>query len=419
MAEAKTCLYIEGYQKALIQTLTAFLTELFGAPTENKPITPDMKSFFKSPIEFKNYAIIQNIHTNTIGPNEDFGSLKIAFATDAIRQASPPAGNDLIYCYDTYVNVLLPVAICLKILKKETFAGDIDTLQIQKALYESIKEQETSGLKSKLIGATSKAASNNPIQMDINKLLVSGTTAVGEIRNVTFSKESLDALNSSTFNDYFGNNKYFEIKYTRDGSGTIEVKKDIYGLRQYKDIAALLQATLAKNQEIIHLEYPTTGEPVDPALVALLADMNSNFAYIQPRLNVNLKSLFSSPKASAIQNVLNPVKELHAVEGKHDTSPKYKIEHTLRPLETLIKVAREDNEKLNNKKTTNVLFQAKKEYKDKVNELIKDAQFETHRKEYRKERDRVLGEWDLFKRMTHFVRRREGGKRTRRLRQRK
>ena len=417
MAEAKTCINIRGYQNALIQTLTAFSNKLFGNPTENKPITPDMKSFFKSPIKFTNYAIIQNIHTNTDGPAEDFGALKIAFATDAIRQATPPAGNDLIYCYDTYVNVLLPIAICLKILKNEPFTDDIDNLQQQKGHYESIKELEISGLKSKLIGATSNAA-NNPIQMDINKLLASGTTAVGEIKSVTFSKESLDALNSSTFNDYFGNNKYFDIKYTRDGSGTIEVKKDIYGLRQYKDIAALLQATLAKNQEIIHLEYPVTAEP-DPALVALLADMNSNFAYIQPRLNVNLKSLFSSPKASAIQAVLNPVKALHAVEGKHDTSPKYIIEHTLRPLETLIKVAREDNEKLNNKKTTDVLFRAKEEYKAKVNELIKDAQFETHRKEYRKERDRVLREWDLFKRMTHFVRRREGGKRTRRLRQHK
>ena len=350
MDAEQTCASIKSFLDNLKISLQTFNADLQKQPIQSFIIAPKMQAFFTFPMNFEKFETIRRIRETRFVVSsppvltENVADLTVyqkAFAAQALsRLQQINLGTNVISCLDIYVDVILPVQICLHILKGESSGAAEMALEGQQRTLLRLKGDAIAGLKASLKTANIVPNTEDPIQTDINRLLQEGEKDVVMLAQIELSKQSLDSLNSSKFNNFFGNNMYFDFAYSADGPGHITVKQNIYGLRQFKDIAALLQATLAKNQGMIDLEYPA-GAAADPALVKLLEDMNANFKYIEPRLNMNLSSLFSpSAKTKAIKGVLNPVKALHAEEEKQSKLAQENIIDILRPLETQLNAAR-------------------------------------------------------------------------------
>ena len=285
---------------------------------------------------------------------------------------------------------------------------------------------------------TTKKDANALIMMDINELMNTPSELTTKVPLFNFHVESLNALHTRIFEDWSGNNKYFDFDYnSTPDKNHISVKGKITNVRTFRDIATILKSTLAASftgegdQMILPLNYAQTQE--DAALNKLLGDINHNFEYIKPRLNmINLSSilassksallsptsLFSSAKRKAIQSTLKKFDTLHHAETKQGNTMKLYKEELSKKEEAITK-ARTDAKKANKsnfKGAMSLLHKAKDAYSSVVDEYIAEAEY-ADKAQLRKEKDRVLSDKDLTLRAQRFFDR-SGGRRTRRLRQR-
>ena len=246
------------------------------------------------------------------------------------------------------------------------------------------------------------AAPEHNVQTDITNLRLQGEKK--DIETFLFSTQSLHLLNKPKFKDLSKNNLYFNIDFNRH---KLTPKAGPYYNRTFSEYADLLRAMLETGRPGIKtLKYPTTM-PVTNAgkmVTSVIADMNHDFKYIEPRLSAlnpsTVSSFFTSNKGLAVNQVLNTTKKKHEEEFAD-----YKLttdfldkQNAIKQFKTLIDTARTENVQNNNTATAQKLEEAKEDFKNILKGFISSANYKEEKKFYEKEKARVLSNKDLYRR---------------------
>lgn len=259
--------------------------------------------------------------------------------------------------------------------------------------------------------------SDKDVEVDIEKLL---TYPQQPITGFVFSTRSINLLNGGKFTDIFsGNNKYFKIDFEER---TLVPRAERYQGRTKGHFAHLLSAILQTGRVAMKtLKYPplmpvSTGGKM---VTSLIADLNQQFEYVDPRLNAlnttSAMSLFSSNKANAINAALKTTKDLHAAEYSEykTTAESKRVLEEIKKLEETIDDKRQENREKPNFRTAQNLEKAKAAYRKRIDELIEASLYKEERRFLVRAKDRVLSKRDLVKRFTqNLFRRGERGGRT-------
>lgn len=240
------------------------------------------------------------------------------------------------------------------------------------------------------------------VQTDITKLEKEGQRK--DIEDFLFSTQSLNLLNKGKFKDLSKNNLYFNIDFNKH---KLTPKAGPYYNRTYADYAELLRAMLVSGRPGIKiLQYPKTmpDTTAGKMVTSVIADMNHDFKYIEPRLNTlntaNVSSFFTSNKATAVNEVLKRTKKLHKSEFENysQTDPyKHKLK-TIEAYEAAINTARMANSRNNNVATAQELQAAKDNFEQILKGFIREATYEEEKKFFEKQKARVLSNKDLYRR---------------------
>ena len=241
------------------------------------------------------------------------------------------------------------------------------------------------------------------VQADITNLLAEGERT--DIENFLFSTRSLTLLNERKFTDLSRNNLYFNIDF---GLHKLTPKTGQYYNRTFAEYAELLRAMLETGRPGLKtLQYPATM-PVTNAgkmVTSVIADMNHDFKYIEPRLNAlnttTVSSFFTSNKALAVNRVLNKTKKAHETDFKKYKEGRafaYK-QGAIKNVEDVILAARRANAEKNNVATAQELQKAKDNFELVLDTLIREAKYEEEKQLYQKEKARVLSNKDLYRRI--------------------